>query len=55
MKMFREWLGLNESEDDLLESNKAVRDKMIFELKSIEARSKKLKTLLENKKKSAGG
>lgn len=55
IKKFREWLGLNESEDDLLESNKTIRDKMIFELKTIEARSRKLKTLLENKKKSSGG
>jgi hypothetical protein len=50
IKKFREWVVLNDTEDDLLESNKTVRDKMLFELKEIEKRSKKLKELLEKKK-----
>jgi hypothetical protein len=50
LKKFREWVVLNETEDDLLESNKTVRDKMFYELKEIEKRSKKLKELLEKKK-----
>jgi hypothetical protein len=50
LKRFKEWVVLNETEDDLLESNKTVRDKMSFELKEIEKRSKKLKELLEKKK-----
>jgi hypothetical protein len=55
LKRFREWIVLNDTEDDLLDSNKTVRDKMIFELKEIEKRSKKLKGLLEQKKTQAGG
>jgi hypothetical protein len=50
LKKFRDWIVLNDTEDDLLESNKVIRDKMIYELKEIEKRSKKLKELLENKR-----
>jgi ParB-like nuclease domain len=50
LRKFREWLVLNDTEDDLLESNKTVRDKMLYELKEVEKRSKKLKDLLEKKK-----
>jgi hypothetical protein len=50
LRKFREWAALNDTEDDLLESNKTVRDKMSYELKEIEKRSKKLKDLLEKKK-----
>jgi hypothetical protein len=50
LKKFRDWIVLNDTEDDLLESNKTIRDKMIYELKEIEKRSKKLKELLEKKK-----
>ena len=47
LKRFREWLALNDTEDDLLEANKQVRDNMLFQLKEIEKRSRKLKDLLE--------
>ena len=50
LKKFREWVVQNETEEDLLESNKTVRDKMSYELKEIEKRSKKLKDLLEKKR-----
>lgn len=50
LKKFREWAVLNETEDDLLESNKTIRDKMLFEVKEIEKRAKKLKESLEKKK-----
>ncbi len=50
LKKFREWVVQNDTEEDLLESNKTVRDKMSYELKEIEKRSKKLKELLEKKK-----
>ena len=54
LKRFREWLVLNDTEDDLLESNKTIRDKMAYELKEIEKRAKKLKDLLEKKKNEIG-
>jgi hypothetical protein len=47
LRKFREWLVLGETEDDLLEPNKAVRDKMLFEVKEIEKKAKKLKEALE--------
>jgi hypothetical protein len=50
LKRFKEWLVKNDTEDDLLECNKTIRDKALFELKEIEKRSKKLKSLLESKK-----
>ncbi len=54
LKRFREWVVLNETEDDLLDSNKTIRDKMIFELKEIDKRVRKLKELLEKKKTQIG-
>lgn len=54
LKKFREWQALNDTEEDLLDSNKTVRDKMLYELKEIEKRSKKLKDLLEKKKNQLG-
>jgi hypothetical protein len=50
LRKFRSWLALNDTEGDLLDSNKTIRDKMHFELKEIEKRSKKLRDLLEKKK-----
>jgi ParB-like nuclease domain len=50
LRRFREWLALNDTEEDILEPNKQVRDKMLFELKEIEKRSRKLKELLESAK-----
>lgn len=55
LRKFREWVVLNDTEDDLLDSNKTVRDKMQYELKEIEKRSKKLKELLEKKKGQLSG
>ena len=46
LRRFRDWLALAETEDDLLEANKPVGDKMRFELKEIEKRVKKLNALL---------
>jgi hypothetical protein len=50
LKRFRSWLALSETEEDILEVNKTVRDKAHFELKEIEKRSRKLKDLLEKSK-----
>ncbi|HEY4940642.1 MAG TPA: hypothetical protein VII56_04390 [Rhizomicrobium sp.] len=50
LKRFRTWLAQRDTEDDMLEVNKTVRDKAIFELKEIEKRSKKLRELLEKSK-----
>ena len=50
LRRFREWLALNDTEEDIMEPNKQVRDKMLFEIKEIEKRSKKLKDLLESSK-----
>jgi len=47
LRKTREWLALTETEDDLLDANKQIRDKMLFELKELEKRSKKLKEKLE--------
>lgn len=47
---FRDWLALSDTEDDLLEASKQVRDKMLFEMREIEKRAKKLKELLEKSK-----
>ncbi|BCA62685.1 hypothetical protein HMP09_1919 [Sphingomonas sp. HMP9] len=46
LRRFRQWIVQNDSEDDMREATKAVRDKMRFELKEIERRTKKLKELL---------
>jgi hypothetical protein len=45
---------LNETEDDLLDANKQVRDNMLFQLKEIEKRSRKLKDRLEAAKGKIG-
>jgi|ERR1051326_96201 hypothetical protein len=50
LRRFRDWLVLTETEDDLLEANKQVTDKMRFELKEIEKRIKKLSVLLDGTK-----
>jgi hypothetical protein len=50
LKRFRKWLALNETEDEVLEPSKSVRDTLLYELKAIELRAKKLKELLEKKK-----
>jgi hypothetical protein len=50
LKRFRKWLALNDTEDDILEPAKSVRDTLLYELKEIERRSRKLKELLEVKK-----
>jgi hypothetical protein len=50
LRRFRDWLALNETEDDSLETNKQVTDKMRFELKDIEKTIKKLGLLLDGKK-----
>jgi hypothetical protein len=50
LKRFRGWLALSDTEDDLLECNKQVRDKIHFELKEIEKRAQKLRKLLEEQK-----
>jgi hypothetical protein len=47
LRKFREWLVLPDTEGDILEPNKSVRDKMIFEIKEIEKKAKKLKDALE--------
>lgn len=46
LRRFRQWIVQNDSEDDMREASKSVRDKMRFELKEIERRAKKLKELL---------
>jgi len=50
LRKFREWLTKNDTEEDLLQCNKTIRDKNLFELKELERRSRKLKELLEKKK-----
>lgn len=48
-KRFRMWLARSETEDDILDTSKEVRDRIRFELKEIEKRAGKLKALLEQK------
>lgn len=50
LKRFRKWLVDSTTEDDILEAPKAIRDRMQYELKEIEKKSKKLKDLIEKKK-----
>jgi hypothetical protein len=50
LKRFRSWLALNDTEDDLLDCNKQVRDKIHFELKEVEKRAQKLRKRLEERK-----
>jgi ParB-like nuclease domain len=50
LRKFREWLVISDTEDDLLESSKPIRDKMLFELKEIEKKARKLRDVLETAK-----
>jgi hypothetical protein len=50
IKKFREWLAQADIEDDIMESNKQVRDNILFQLREVEKRAKKLKELLEKQK-----
>lgn len=50
LKRFRAWLALTDTEDDLMDCNKQVRDKIHFELKEVEKRTQKLRKLLEGQK-----
>jgi hypothetical protein len=50
LKRFRAWLALTDTEDDLTDCNKQVRDKIHFELKEVEKRTQKLRKLLEEQK-----
>jgi len=50
LKRFRKWLVESDTQDDLLEAPKAIRDSMQYELKEIEKRAKKLRELVEQKK-----
>ena len=50
LKRFRKWLTDAETEGDLLEAPKAIRDSMQYELKEIARKAKKLKELIEKKK-----
>jgi len=54
LKRFRNWLAMSETEEDLMETNKTVRDKAHFELKEIEKRARKLKELLDKSKSQIG-
>jgi hypothetical protein len=47
LRRFREWLATSDTEDDLLESSKPIRDKMLFEIKEIEKQARKLHQKLE--------
>ena len=47
LRKFREWLATSDTEDDLLDFPKQIRDRMLFEIKEIEKRSKKLHQALE--------
>jgi hypothetical protein len=47
LRRFRIWLAQNESEDEMRDATKAVRDKMRYELKEIERRAGKLKGILD--------
>ena len=46
---FRDWLAKKETEEDLLEPSKTIRDKSIFQLKQIEKSRSKLRSALEKK------
>ena len=50
LQRFRAWLALSDTEDDLVEENKQIRDKMLFELKEIEKRARKIRETLERSK-----
>ena len=46
---FRDWLAKKETEEDLLEPTKTIRDKSQFQLKEIEKRAAKLRVTLEKR------
>ena len=50
LKRFRDWICLTETEEDLLEANKPIRDKALFELKEIEKRTQRIRKVLEQSK-----
>jgi hypothetical protein len=50
IRKFREWLASRDTEDDLLEASKPIRDKMLFEIKEIEKKTRKLHQLLDKVK-----
>ena len=50
LKRFRSWLALSDTEEDLLECNKQVRDKLLFELKEVAKTAQRLRKLLEASK-----
>jgi hypothetical protein len=50
LKKSRKWLALGDTEDDLVEPVKPIRDGLLYELVAIEKRAKKLIQLLESKK-----
>lgn len=50
IKKFRDWFAQTDVEDDILEANKQIRDNVLFQVKEIEKRAKKLKELLEKHK-----
>jgi hypothetical protein len=50
LKRFRDWICLTETEEDLVEANKPIRDKALFELKEIEKRAQKIRKFLEQSK-----
>lgn len=50
LRRFRRWLAETTTEDDLLEPSKAIRDAILYELREIEKRAKKLKVAVEAKR-----
>lgn len=50
LKRFRAWLVAATTEDDIREAPKAIRDKIQYELKEIEKKSRKIKELIETRK-----
>ena len=53
LRRFRHWLALADTEEDLCEAKKAIRDALVYELKEIEKRARKLKQSLEKVASSA--
>lgn len=51
---FRKWIVESTTEDDVLEAPKTVRDKLLYELTSIEKKARKLRSLLDAKKSQIG-
>ncbi len=50
LKRFRVWFARNDTEEDLLDPDGRVRNKLIFELKEVEKRAGRLRELLEKAK-----